>query len=238
MGRHRVSGERRAVVGRRTRRRLGRGRWAALTASVLGTGLAVSVGVALTPLAATQELTAVEQGAVAEQREKPGRGNLSGSAVIDDDGERVAPQAEAVIEPRRTPIPRVPQRSGQGRRVVFSQSDQRVWLVRADGSTQRTYLVSGSAYDNLDPGSYRVFSRSEQAWGIDDSGTMRWFVRFAQGPNAAIGFHDIPIDDGERVQTHAQLGTPLSHGCVRQRTSDALAMWEFAPLGTPVVVVA
>ncbi|WP_157551151.1 L,D-transpeptidase [Nocardioides jensenii] len=130
-----------------------------------------------------------------------------------------------------------PADSGEGRRVVFSQNDQRVWLISDDDEVERSYLVSGSVYDNLQPGSYAVFSRSEQAWGIDDSGTMRWFVRFAHGPNAAIGFHDIPVDDGAPVQTLEQLGTPLSHGCIRQRTDDARALWDFAPIGTEVVVV-
>lgn len=132
----------------------------------------------------------------------------------------------------------LPARSGEGRRVVFSEGRQRVWLVDASGEVRRTYPVSGSIYDNLDPGSYEVYSRSQQAWGIDDSGTMRWFVRFAHGDNAAIGFHDIPVSDGEPVQTRRQLGTPLSHGCIRQRSADARALWDFAPLGTTVVVTA
>ncbi len=132
----------------------------------------------------------------------------------------------------------LPTDSGSGRRVVFSEERQRVWLVGADDQVRRTYLVSGSVSDNLDPGTYSVYSRSTNAVGIDDSGTMRWFVRFTQGDSgAAIGFHDIPIDDGERVQTVGELGTPTSHGCIRQRTVDARAMWEFAPLGTTVVVV-
>jgi hypothetical protein len=132
----------------------------------------------------------------------------------------------------------LPDRSGSGRRVVFSESRQRVWLVEAGHVVRRTYLVSGSVYDNLDPGTYEVFSRSERAWGIDDAGTMRYFVRFTHGDNAAIGFHDIPVDDGKPVQTVDQLGTPLSHGCVRQRRADAIALWRFAPLGTTVVVTA
>ena len=46
---------------------------------------------------------------------------------------------------------------------------------------------------------------------------MQYFVRFTEGDNgAAIGFHDIPVDDGALVQSVAQLGTPLSHGCIRQ----------------------
>jgi lipoprotein-anchoring transpeptidase ErfK/SrfK len=123
--------------------------------------------------------------------------------------------------------------------VVFSESRQRVWLVGEDETVERTYLVSGSVYDNLEPGAFNVYSRSEDAWGVDDSGSMKYFVRFTQGDTgAAIGFHDIPVKDGQLAQTEAQLGTPLSHGCIRQRRSDAIALWEFAPLGTSVIVTA
>ena len=132
----------------------------------------------------------------------------------------------------------LPADSGTGKRVVFSQGRQRVWLVGEGGKVRRTYLVSGSVYDNLDPGAYQVYSRSEHAQGIDDSGTMQYFVRFTQGDQAAIGFHDIPVNDGNPVQTVAQLGTPLSHGCIRQKEADAVALWKFAPLGTDVVVTA
>jgi lipoprotein-anchoring transpeptidase ErfK/SrfK len=130
----------------------------------------------------------------------------------------------------------LPTESGTGRRAVFSISRQRVWIVSAADKTRRTYPVSGSIYDNLEPGTYQVFSRSKHARGIEDSGTMKWFVRFTNGPNAAIGFHNIPVDKGKRVQTRAQLGTPLSHGCIRQAEPDAKAMWRFARLGTKVVV--
>jgi lipoprotein-anchoring transpeptidase ErfK/SrfK len=61
-------------------------------------------------------------------------------------------------------------------------------------------------------------------------------VRFAHGTRAAIGFHDIPVYQGERLQTAAELGTPQSHGCIRQRRVDAKALWDFAPVGTTVVV--
>ena len=135
--------------------------------------------------------------------------------------------------------PALPAGSGSGRRIVFSEGQQRVWLVDGSGDVLRSYLVSGSATDNLDPGTYDVYSRSRWAVGIDDSGTMQYFVRFTEGDaGGAIGFHTIPVDDGAPVQTVDQLGTPLSHGCVRQRTADAIALWDFAPIGTTVVVTA
>ncbi len=131
----------------------------------------------------------------------------------------------------------VPAASGKGRRIVFSIPQQRVWLVDGKGRTVSTYLVSGSVLDNLKPGSYAVYSRSRWANGIQDSGVMQYFVRFTRGENAAIGFHSIPTKNGVPLQTVRQLGTPQSHGCIRQRLQDAIRLWDFAPVGTKVVVV-
>ncbi|GAA3826213.1 L,D-transpeptidase [Nocardioides panacisoli] len=152
-------------------------------------------------------------------------------------------ESDATADPTATPdstadVP-LPPASGSGRRIVFSESQQRIWLVDGTGSVLRTYLGSGSVYDNLDPGSYEVYSKSRYAVGVDDSGTMQYFVRFTQGDEgAAIGFHSIPVLDGQPVQTRAELGTPESHGCIRQALPDAIALWNFAPIGTTVVVTA
>jgi L,D-transpeptidase catalytic domain len=133
---------------------------------------------------------------------------------------------------------RAPSDSGDGRRVVYDMSDQRVWLVAADGGVQRSYLVSGSVLDNLRPGSYEVYSRSRHTVSFDQQSTMDYMVRFTEGDNAAIGFHDIPVGaDGQPLQTVEQLGTPQSHGCIRQRQTDARAMWQFAAVDTPVEVL-
>jgi len=168
---------------------------------------------------------AADQPATATSRSQPDR-TVSGtsSKVADPQGA----DASAVL----------PAGSGDGRRVVFSKSAQRVWLVDADGSVDATYLVSGSVTDNLGPGKYDVYSRSRWAVGIDDSGVMQYFVRFAHGANAAIGFHSIPTKNGVPLQTEAQLGTPQSHGCIRQKLSDAERLWNFAGVGTDVVVLA
>ena len=126
---------------------------------------------------------------------------------------------------------------GAGKRVWFSISSQQVWLVNADGSVARTYLVSGSRFGQLRPGTYSVFSRSSTTTSWNSKAKMQYMVRFARGKNAAIGFHSIPrYPSGKLAQTEAQLGLPLSDGCVRQRVSDAKALWDFAPVGTSVIV--
>ncbi|HSK53912.1 MAG TPA: L,D-transpeptidase [Jiangellales bacterium] len=132
----------------------------------------------------------------------------------------------------------LPEGSGSGRRVVYDISDQQVWLVEDDGSVARTYPVSGSRYDQVEPGTYEVYSTSRHATGWHGTETMEHMVRFTRGQRAAIGFHSIPVsaETGEPVQSLAELGTPLSDGCVRQDADDAAAMYDFAPVGTAVVV--
>lgn len=132
----------------------------------------------------------------------------------------------------------LPAESGKGRRVVYSINGQRVWLVENDERVSRTYRVSGRL-DRPGPGSYEVYSKSPTAISYDYTETMQHMIRFAHGESAAIGFHDIPVlDDGTPVQTEAQLGQPLSAGCVRQSQQDAEWLWNWAVLGTTVVVVA
>ena len=169
----------------------------------------------------------LDPGTVGELQPTP-RGTSPLPAVADD----VSVAAEDI-----TDFP-LPEDSGSGRRVVFDLEQQRVWLVGARGEVKRTYLASGSVTDNLEAGTFEVYSRSEQATGIDGT-TMRWMVRFTRGDNAAIGFHDLPLgDDGRPVQRVGDLGTPQSHGCIRQAPGDAQALWTFAPVGTKVVVTA
>ena len=168
-----------------------------------------------------------------QQASRPQQARSTGPGISES-----ADAAEKDVNPKHDVA--LPAGSGTGKRVVFSQSRQRVWLVDGKDTVVRTYLVSGSIYDNLEPGAFNVYSRSADAWGVDDSGSMKYFVRFTQGSDtgAAIGFHDIPVKDGQPAQTEAQLGTPLSHGCIRQKRSDAIALWKFAPLGTSVIVTA
>jgi lipoprotein-anchoring transpeptidase ErfK/SrfK len=131
----------------------------------------------------------------------------------------------------------LPANSGTGRRAVYAITAQRVWLVEADGRVSRTYRVSGRL-DRPGPGTYAVYSKSATAVSYNYTERMQYMIRFAHGQQAAIGFHDIPVDQaGHPVQTEAQLGQPLSAGCVRQAEADAVALWNWAPVGTTVVVL-
>ena len=152
----------------------------------------------------------------------------------------------------------LPDNSGTGRRVVYSKSRQRVWLVNENGTVERTHLVSGRLTWNQPtpnnlanerepefryyadpPAFYRVASRSAYTCNIKNPAICwRYMVRFTKGPEGDnIGLHEIPNKNGRPVQTESQLGIPLSGGCIRQATPDAQFVWDWAWMGTKVVVL-
>jgi len=136
-------------------------------------------------------------------------------------------------------IPPLPENSGSGRRVVYERISQRVWAVAEDGHVIRSWLVTGSQYNNEIPGTHEVYSRSEQSTAWNGRAILPYMIRWLKTERGAIGFHGIPIhvEDGTPYQTEAELGTRMSGGCQRQADPDAAFMWEFAQVGTTVVVI-
>ena len=123
-----------------------------------------------------------------------------------------------------------------GKRIVYSIGQQRVVLYEADGTAVGDFRVSGNL--NLPkPGMYHVIAEGKRVNGQSGNLRLPWFTRFAYGPTADIGFHGIPVrPDGSWIQSEAQLGQPLSAGCVRMLESAAKLIFDWAPGGTPVEV--
>ncbi len=131
--------------------------------------------------------------------------------------------------------PAVPDGSGAGRRIVYSNTQQRIWLIEEDGGVTKSHLVTGRRNFPA-PGQYAVFSKSPTT--RSGSVRMQYMVRFFQTRRLAVGFHSIPVTArGRPIQSESQLGTYRSRGCVRQRLDDAAFVYLWAGLGTPVVVV-
>ena len=140
--------------------------------------------------------------------------------------------------PSSPPPTYLPANSGTGRRIVYSRGQQRIWVVESDGRIVKSHRVSGRTYEPL-AGTYHVYSRSLYTYSAKDpSVRWRYMVRFAYGfQGGRIGFHEIPNRNGVPLQSKEQLGLPLSGGCVRQSTADAQWLWNWAYIGTKVVVL-
>ena len=132
----------------------------------------------------------------------------------------------------------VPVRSGTGRRIVYANRQQRVWVINEQNEVIRTFLVSGML-GQPGKGTFRVFSKSPTSYSPEFAGvTFRFMTRFAIGRNGGnIGFHEIPIRNKRPMQTVDELGAFKGSGCLRSSTQDAIFIYQWAKIGTKVVVV-
>ena len=132
----------------------------------------------------------------------------------------------------------VPVRSGTGRRIVYANRQQRVWVINENNEVIRTFLVSGML-GQPGKGTFRVFSKSPTSYSPEFAGvTFRFMTRFAIGRNGGnIGFHEIPVRNNKPMQTVEELGAFKGSGCLRSSTQDAIFIYQWAKIGTKVVVV-
>jgi len=209
--------------------------------------LAPITGIAATPAGRGYWLVSSD-GGLFSFGNAPYRGNAFGGTWIPIAGIASRPRQGGYWMLAGAPGPRVspraignevPAGTGAGRRVVYCNSCQRVWLVEDDGGwdvTIDSYLVSGRQGWPA-PGWYGVQRRLNP--GYTENGVrLDYFVGFAWGTSTDIGFHGIPVaPNGQPLQSESELGQFRSHGCVRQALRDAAIMWDFAQPGTPVLVL-
>jgi lipoprotein-anchoring transpeptidase ErfK/SrfK len=124
-------------------------------------------------------------------------------------------------------------------RLVLRLGERQVYVYQGTEAIA-TYPVAIGRPDTPTPtGEFQIFETLENpSWknprtgevepaGADGSLGTRW-IGFAQMPNGVIGFHGTP--------NRASIGRAASHGCVRMRNEDVVALFERVAVGTVVTV--
>lgn len=137
---------------------------------------------------------------------------------LDRDGV-VGPATASALNSARRPKPRP---GGPGRRIEVYR-DRGVTLLVDGGRTVRAIHVSTGAPGTITPGGrYSVFRKELQSWSVP----FQTWLPYASYFNQGIAFHE-----------YADVPTyPASHGCVRVPVPEAKGVYEFATVGTVVVV--
>ncbi|MEU4873860.1 hypothetical protein [Streptomyces sp. NPDC021608] len=145
--------------------------------------------------------------------------------------------ASAGAKPSAAPKPsapaqaaRVPDKSGAGRRVVYSLGQHRVWLVDADDTARRTFTVWPGTV-NPAVGSYTVSVRKDAVTGSDGV-AIEHVVYFSAASGVNIAFSNA-VDGSSPPPAAAGAQT----GGIRMPKADGTALWAFGETGTKVRVV-
>jgi lipoprotein-anchoring transpeptidase ErfK/SrfK len=111
--------------------------------------------------------------------------------------------------------------------IEIDISDQRLVAWQGDVPVFETIVSTGKPGWRTLPGVFNVYRKYEETRmrGADyDTPDVPWTMYYSGG----FAIHG--------AYWHNNFGTPVSHGCVNLRVPEAKALYEWAPMGTEVVV--
>jgi lipoprotein-anchoring transpeptidase ErfK/SrfK len=111
--------------------------------------------------------------------------------------------------------------------IEIDISDQRLTAWQGDVPVFETIVSTGKPGWRTLPGTFAVYRKYESTrmTGPDyDTPDVPWTMYYSGG----FAIHG--------AYWHNNFGTPVSHGCVNLRVPEAKALYEWAPMGTEVVV--
>lgn len=132
----------------------------------------------------------------------------------------VGPATRAALAKASPPRPHG---NGPSRRIEV-YPDRGVTLLISHGRTKRAIHVSTGGPGNETPaGTFKVFRKELRSWSVP----FQTWLPYASYFNNGIAFHEYPD-----VPTY-----PASHGCVRVPAPEAPGVYDFATIGTTVIVL-
>jgi len=120
-------------------------------------------------------------------------------------------------------------------KLIDINLSQQVMVIFENGMALDAYLVSSGKRGMETPiGDYQIRNKAAKPWSKKYALFMpNWM---AVVPSGEFGIHELPEWPGGYKEGANHLGTPVSHGCVRLGVGAAKRVFDWAEIGTPVVI--
>lgn len=137
---------------------------------------------------------------------------------------------ERLAEARRFARPIIP----TGKYIDIDLSAQ-VMTIFEDGVLLDAYLVSSGLRGMDTPkGRFKIENKAKRPWSkMYKLYLPNWMAITSDGK---YGIHELPEWPNGYKEGESHLGIPVSHGCVRLGVGPAARVWNWAEVGTPVIV--
>lgn len=121
-----------------------------------------------------------------------------------------------------------------GKYIDINLADQ-IMTTFENGRPLNSYLVSsGKAGMNTPIGKHQIYNKHPRPWSNKYGLYMpNWM---AITPDGLYGIHELPEWPSGYKEGEDHLGTPVSHGCVRLGIGPSQSVYDWADVGTPVIV--
>lgn len=122
----------------------------------------------------------------------------------------------------------------EGKYIDINVASQ-VMVIFENGQAIDSFLVSsGKRGMDTPQGEFAIRNKTTRAWSKAYGLYMPYWMALV--PDGKFGIHELPEWPGGYKEGAAHLGTPVSHGCVRLGVGSAKRVYEWADIGTSVVV--
>lgn len=121
-----------------------------------------------------------------------------------------------------------------GKYIDIDRSIQ-IMTIFQDGIALDAYPISSGKPGMETPaGQYQIRNKTPRAWSAAYGLFMPYWMALV--PDGKFGIHELPEWPNGYKEGAAHLGIPVSHGCVRLGVGPAKRVYDWADIGTPVIV--
>ncbi len=121
------------------------------------------------------------------------------------------------------------------KRIEVDVSEQRMYVWQGDTLVWNFTVSTGLAGYPTRRGTFAVQSKVPNAWSSAWQLWMPHWLGIYWAGGSENGIHSLPIINGQRLWG-GYLGSPISYGCIVLGINEAEQLYNWADMGTPVVV--
>ncbi len=122
------------------------------------------------------------------------------------------------------------------KRIVVDYSDQHLWAYEGNDVVYSFVCSTGRAPYFTQYGDFEIQSKIPNAYGSTWRIWMPHWMGIYWAGGTENGIHALPINPDGSTLWAGFLGRPISYGCIVLDTPDAKALYDWAEMGTPVIV--
>jgi lipoprotein-anchoring transpeptidase ErfK/SrfK len=140
-----------------------------------------------------------------------------------------------VTIPSAGSVPASPSLAAGEKQIVVSLSEQHLYAYQGD-TLVFSFIVSTGANDGTLIGTFSVLDKYPNASSLWGFWMPYWLGIYYVGYDLENGIHSLPVLPSGQEIWGDTLGTPASYGCVVLGPENAKQLYDWADIGTPVII--
>jgi LysM repeat protein len=134
-----------------------------------------------------------------------------------------------------TAVPVVPGPIGQGKEIVVDISEQHLYAYQ-NNQLVFSFVASTGIGNSTRIGTFKVLDKIPRAYSSAFNIWMPYWMGIYYSGTLENGIHGLPLLMNGVELWGNLLGRPATYGCIESKTSEIKQLYEWAEIGTPVII--